>query len=247
LRQVGSEMYIIGLTGNIATGKSTVAAMLASLGAYVIDADELAHWAMRAGTDACRRIVERFGAQVLGRDGEINRAELASLVFADPAALHDLEAIVHPVVVGETLRRLAVCERPVAVVEAIKLFEAQMHTHCDTVWVVTCGREQQVERLLSMRHLTVEQAELRIGAQPPASAKVNRAHVVIDNSRGLAETWTQVLRAWRRIPGAPSVPEDTPWAGPAGGNTRQSGGRSGGRQGTQKQAILRGERGGCRR
>ena len=210
-------MYVIGLTGNIATGKSSVAAMLGSLGAWVIDADELAHWAMRAGTEANRCIVERFGAQVLRQDGEINRPTLAQIVFSDTRALQDLEKIIHPVVVAETLRRLSASSRPVAVVEAIKLLEAQMHTYCDAVWVVTCTCEQQLERLMRARHLSVEQARLRIAAQPPASVKLAQAHVVIDNSHELEETWAQVLRAWNEIPGAPRVPEDISWVRPGEG------------------------------
>jgi len=209
-------MYVIGLTGNIATGKSSVAAMLGSLGACVIDADKLAHWVMRAGTEANRLIVERFGPQVRREDGEIDRPVLAEIVFSDDKALQDLERIVHPLVVEETLQRLKTCRRPVAVVEAVKLFEAQMHLYCDAVWVVTCTREQQIERLVRTRHLSVEQAALRIAAQPPVQAKLAQAHVVIDNSRELEETWRQVLRAWNEIPGAPKVSEDLPWVKPKG-------------------------------
>jgi len=209
-------MYVIGLTGNIATGKSSVAAMLGRLGACVIDADKLAHWVMRAGTEANRLIVERFGPQVRREDGEIDRPVLAEIVFSDDKALQDLERIVHPLVVEETLQRLKTCRRPGAVVEAVKLFEAQMHLYCDAVWVVTCTREQQIERLVRTRHLSVEQAALRIAAQPPVQAKLAQAHVVIDNSRELEETWRQVLRAWNEIPGAPKVPEDLPWVKPKG-------------------------------
>lgn len=204
-------MYVIGLTGNIATGKSSVAAMLGRLGACVIDADKLAHWVMRAGTEAHRRVVDRFGSHVLRPDGEIDRGVLGRIVFSDQEALQALEQIVHPVVVAETLQRLRACERPVAVVEAVKLFEAQMHRYCDAVWVVTCSYEQQLERLVHKRHLSVDEARLRITAQPPVEAKLARAHVVIDNSGSLQETWAQVVQAWNRIPCAPKVPEDMPW------------------------------------
>lgn len=209
-------MYVIGLTGNIATGKSSVAAMLASLGACVIDADKLAHWVMRAGTEANRLIVERFGSQVRQEDGEINRPVLAEIVFADSKALRDLEQIVHPLVAEETLRRLRACQSPVAVVEAIKLLEARMDVYCDAVWVVTCTREQQLERLVHTRCLSVEQAKLRIAAQPPVHSKLARAHVVIDNSGGLEETWRQVIQAWNEIPGVSKVPKDLPWVKPKG-------------------------------
>lgn len=205
-----NEPYVIGLTGNIATGKSTVARMLRELGACVIDADRLAHWAMRAGGEVNRRIVERFGREVLLPDGEVDRARLAPSVFADASALRDLERIVHPVVVAETLRRIAACEQPVAVVEAIKLLEADMHKHCDAVWVVTSSRQQQIARLMHGRKMTASEAELRVDAQSPAEHKVAQADLVIDNDRGLSDTWAQVVRAWNSIPGIPRAPA-RPW------------------------------------
>ncbi len=204
-------MYVIGLTGNIATGKSTVAAMLARLGAYVIDADKLAHRAMRAGGKVHRRIVARFGQGILAADGEIDRAKLGAIVFADAQALQDLERIVHPAVVQETLRLLAECAAEVAVIEAIKLLEAQMHRYCQAVWVVTCRREQQIQRLMHTRHLSRAEAELRVAAQPPPEEKLARADVVIDNANGLEETWRQVVRAWNAIPGAAPASLDLPW------------------------------------
>ena len=199
-------MYVIGLTGNIACGKSTVAAMLRSLGACVIDADRLAHKVMRAGSDVYARIVERFGPAVVRQDGEIDRATLGAIVFDAPEALADLERLVHPAVVAESLRRLSACRADVAVVEAIKLLEAEMHKYCDAVWVVTCRREQQLARLVQTRGLTAEQAALRIDAQPPQALKVARADCVIDNASALQDTWRQVLAGWNAIPGvAPAM------------------------------------------
>src|SRR5690606_30854287 len=148
----------------VATGKSTVAAMLESLGAEVIDADLLAHGVMRGGTAAHHGIVERFGPGVLGPNGEIDRRALGGIVFRDSAALGDLERLVHPAVVEETRRILAASDRPVAVVEAIKLLEANMHHHCDAIWVVTSPRRLQLERMVRTRGLTPAQAALRIDA-----------------------------------------------------------------------------------
>jgi len=196
-------MYVIGLTGNIATGKSTVTDMLARLGACVLDADKLAHEVMLPGKEAYRQIVARFGKAILKPDGEINRQALGTIVFADTAALRDLEAIVHPVVVEESLRWLQACGKPVAVIEAIKLLEANMHRYCDAIWVVTSTREQQVNRLVTTRSLTTEQAALRIDAQPDPQEKTARADVIIDNSGSLEATRAQVLRAWSAIPGVP--------------------------------------------
>lgn len=192
-------MYTIGLTGNIATGKSTVAEMLADLGAYVIDADALAHDVMRPGTEVHRAIVRRFGADVVAPGGEIDRAALGAIVFADPAALADLERIVHPAVVRETLALLARSGAAVRVVEAIKLLEADMQRYCDAIWVVVASREQQVRRLMETRGLSLDEAQLRIDAQPPAAEKVARADVVIDNGGSLDETRAQVLQGWRAI------------------------------------------------
>ena len=141
----------------------------------------------------------------------MDRGRLGSIVFADPAALHDLEQIVHPAVITETLRRLQDCTEPVAVIEAIKLLEAEMHTYCDAVWVVVCTRRQQVERLVSSRGMGVIEAELRIDAQPPAEAKVVRSDVVIDNSGHLDNTRQQVLEAWNQIPGIPQASSTQEW------------------------------------
>lgn len=204
-----SDNYIIGLTGNIATGKSTVARMLGRLGSCVIDADQLAHQTMAPDGDAYERIVHRFGRDILSSDGSIDRAALGKLVFSDGEALEALEAIVHPPVVKEALRLAAACLQPVAVIEAIKLLEANMQHACDAVWVVRCGRRQQLERLTAKRHLSPETAEQRIAAQGPQEAKCARADVVIDNSGHLEYTWQQVVTAWNEIPGVPhrdSVP-----------------------------------------
>lgn len=205
-------MYTIGLTGNIATGKSTVARMLADLGAYAIDADGLVHELMDAGTDVSRAIATRFGPGVVGPGGAIDRAALGAIVFSDAAALADLERIVHPPVVALTLRLLAKSTAPVRVVEAIKLLEAQMHRYCDAVWVVVAPRHQQVTRLMGTRGLSRQEAERRIDAQPPAAAKVAQADVIIDNSGSLDETHAQVLRAWRAIPEAGAASAREPGA-----------------------------------
>jgi len=201
-------MYVIGLTGNVATGKSTVATMLESLGAQAIDADVLAHRTMRAGTLVHERIVARFGPGILSQDGEIDRGDLGARVFADPDALADLERIVHPAVVDETLSMLARSDKSVVVVEAIKLLEAEMHRHAHAVWVVTAPRSQQLQRLVKSRHMTPAQAALRIDAQPPSAEKERRADVLIDNSIHLRITWLQVLRAWNALPGVTRVPYD---------------------------------------
>jgi len=194
-------VYVIGLTGNIATGKTTVAAMLANIGAQVIDADRVAHDMVRPGTTAHQRILQRFGSRILREDGQIDRGALGAIVFADARALVDLERMVHPEVIREVRHRQRMSAANVAVVEAIKLLEAKINEECDSVWVVTSPRRLQLKRLVQTRDMTPCQAALRIDAQPPPESKTGRADVVIDNSVALRVTWLQVLRAWNAIPG----------------------------------------------
>ena len=198
-------MYIIGLTGNIGTGKSTVGKMLAGLGARYIDADRIAHRVMQRGQPAYQAVVAEFGENILDAKGEIDRAKLGSLVFGDPARLERLEQIVHPVVLQQVAQEVARAQEPVVVLDAIKLIESGMNTACDVLWVVTCREEQQVARLMKTRGMTETEALLRIRSQPPQEEKVRLADVVIDNSGSLARTRRQVLSAWKAIPGAGRV------------------------------------------
>ncbi len=202
--------FIIGLTGNIATGKSTVARMLADLGATVIDADLIAHLVMRADTPLYDAIVETFGPEIVGPDGEINRERLGRLVFTDPQALARLEDIVHPAVREEVNRRVAAAPTPVGVGEAIKFFEAGMAAPCDTLWVTTCPPEEQVKRLMAGRGLSEKDAWLRVRAQPPQEEKLARADVVINTDTDLSGTRAQVETAWQRGQGAGREGEKKP-------------------------------------
>jgi dephospho-CoA kinase len=199
LKASGRRRYIIGLTGNIATGKSTVLHILQRLGAGAIDADAVAHRLMHPGTETYRSVVEHFGQAVVGPEGAIERAKLAEIVFNDPAALRKLEEIVHPAVAAEVDRLVEQAPEEVVVVEAIKLIEAGMHRRVDALWVVTCSEEQQLARLMSTRKLPRQEALARMKAQPPAARKVALADVVIDNSGSLQETLAQVERHWRAI------------------------------------------------
>lgn len=190
---------VIGLTGNIGTGKSTVRQMLAELGAAVIDADQLAHEVIVPGTLGWQQVVDAFGPEVVAADGTIDRARLAAIVFSDPMALARLEAIIHPLVIQETDRRIRAIGRGVVVIEAIKLVESGMHRDCDALWVVTARPEQQLERLMHQRGMSAAEVQRRMAAQPPQSEKVALADVVIDNSGTLEETRAQVEAAWRAL------------------------------------------------
>lgn len=196
---------LIGLTGNIATGKSTVAGMLADLGAMTIDADKVAHHVMRPGTPAYAEIVETFGpgspggTQILTPDGDIDRKQLGRLVFADQEALARLEAIVHPATLKAIDERIAVTSADVVVIEAIKLIESGLADRCDSVWVTTCRKEQQIARIVEDRDLSRDEARQQVEAQRPPEERIARADVVIDNSGSRHATWQQVVAAWRRV------------------------------------------------
>ncbi|MCS7251044.1 MAG: dephospho-CoA kinase [Anaerolineae bacterium] len=195
---MGKQPILIGLTGNIACGKSTVARMLAEKGAYVIDADAIAHEVIRKGTPAYEAILRRFGEGILGLDEEIDRRRLGAIVFRDPNALRDLEAIVHPAVLMEIRQRIhAHPEAPAIVVEAIKLIESGFAEACDTIWVVTCPEPEQIRRLMVERGLPEEEARVRIQIQSSQAEKIRHADVIIDNSGDLEATRRQVEQAWR--------------------------------------------------
>jgi dephospho-CoA kinase len=192
--------YLIGLTGNIATGKSEVARMLAQLGARVIDADRVAHQVMEPDEPAYSAVVEGFGPEILAADGAIDRASLGAIVFRDPAALRRLEEAVHPAVIAEVARLIAQAKERVVVVEAIKLIEAGMHRYYDALWVVTAPRALQIARLVTKRGTNEEEAALRVDAQPPQEEKAALADLVLVNDGGLDELEQKVRAAWERIP-----------------------------------------------
>lgn len=199
-------LYVIGLTGNIATGKSEVLRILRDLGAYVVDADQRVHRLLRRGTPVYRKVVATFGTEILDEAQEIDRRRLGARVFADPDALARLERIVHPAVIAEVERELRQVARRgqhrVAVVEAIKLLESGLaDTLCDEVWVVHAEPEQQIARLMATRGLTEEEARQRLAAQPPQEAKEARADWVVDNSGSLEATRRQIEAAWARVLG----------------------------------------------
>jgi dephospho-CoA kinase len=203
---VSDRPYVIGLTGNIATGKSYVGRVLSRLGAQHIDADLLAHRAMAQGTPVWEQIIRTFGPQVLGSTGEIDRGALGGIVFSDPDALARLEAIVHPAVIARTRELIATAKRPVVVVEAIKLIESGMVRQlCDALWVVTAPRAVQIQRLIEQRGLSCSEAALRVDAQSLQEHKALSADVVIDNSGSRDATARQVEEAWSRI-----VPKHAP-------------------------------------
>ena len=191
--------YAIGLTGNIATGKSVVRRMLEHLGAYTIDADALSHRVISKGAPGYKPVLDKFGTWILREDGQIDRAKLGRLVFADKQALAALEAIIHPYVrqAVDLLARRAT--QKVIVVEAIKLLESPLRQQCDAIWVTDAPQEVQVERLMRKRGMSREDALQRIHSQPAQAQKLAAASVIINNTGSYEDLWKQVSEAWTRI------------------------------------------------
>jgi dephospho-CoA kinase len=194
---------VIGLTGGIGSGKSTVAALLAERGAYVIDADRVGHDVYRPGSEGFRRVVEAFGSGVVAPDGGIDRRALGALVFADPAALARLNAIVHPLIAAEIAARLGAARASAGaapiVIEAAVLLEAGWRALVDRVWVVSAGRETAVRRVMAARGLAREEVERRIDAQLSEPERRQAADLVIDNDGTLDALRVAVERAWRTL------------------------------------------------
>lgn len=193
-------MYLIGLTGNIATGKSTVGALLVERGAFLVDADLVYRALIAPGQAGWRAVVDLFGPRVLAPDCTIDRAALGSIVFADAAALRRLELATHPLILARVDEILRAQSPAVAVHEAIKLVESGAADRCDALWVVTARRDVQIARLVATRGLSPAQAAQRVDAQPDPAAKVDRADVVLSNDGDRAALVAQVDAAWRRIP-----------------------------------------------
>lgn len=189
--------YVIGLTGNIATGKSVVRKMLEHLGAYGIDADALSHRAIAKDAPGYQPVIDAFGSWILTPEGQIDRTRLGKIVFSDSEALEELEAIIHPLVrqaIDLLIRRAS---HKVIVLEAIKLLEGPLREACDNIWVTTTPMETQLRRLRLKRGLSADVARQRIAAQPPQAEKISAADVVIKNGGSFEETWKRVLDGWK--------------------------------------------------
>ncbi|MFN3829612.1 MAG: dephospho-CoA kinase [Tepidimonas ignava] len=195
----------IGLTGGIGSGKSTVAAMLAALGAEVIDADAIARAVTAPGGAAIEPIRQAFGPEVIDDHGALDRARMRALVFGDAGARARLEAIVHPLVRAEIDRRVAASTADTVVLDLPLLVEsAAWRQRCDRVWVVDCAPETQIERVMARNGWPREQVQAVLAAQADRATRLAAADVVIDNDAGtdLATLRERVARAWaaRRMP-----------------------------------------------
>ena len=186
------DRILIGLTGNIATGKSVVRRMLVNHGALGLDADLIAHRTLYPGGRAYQPAIQAFGKAILAPNGEINRSKLGEIVFADPQKLRLLEGLTHPAVTADIRERIEAARPSLAVIEAIKLLETPLAGLCQSIWISQAAESTQMERLLHARKMTEAQARQRIAAQPPQEEKRRQANVVINTEGDFKSTWRQV-------------------------------------------------------
>ncbi|MFI5359294.1 MAG: dephospho-CoA kinase [Halanaerobiales bacterium] len=192
---------IIGLTGGIASGKSTVSNYLAELGAIIIDADKIAHEIMEKGKTAYWQVIEAFGREILAENGEIDRSRLGKIVFNNLEKKKILEEITHPQVIREMREKIEEyrAENKVIVLDVPLLFEAGLDSMVDETWVVYVDRETQLQRLIARDGLSYEEANKRIQAQMSLEKKRVLADFVINNKGNIEDLKRQVLLKWREI------------------------------------------------
>ena len=193
-------MFVIGITGGIGTGKSQVSDILASLGATIINADQVGHEAYLPNTKTWHDIVAAFGRGVISESGEIDRKKLGGIVFSDPDALKRLNSITHPRILEMIRDRIGELEREgtrLVVVEAALLIEANWSSLADQVWVVTSEETDVVARLAARNQLSEESIRARIASQMPQAERVRHADVIINNDGDLGQLRSRVRKAWR--------------------------------------------------
>jgi dephospho-CoA kinase len=194
-----SSPFVIGVTGPIASGKSTVAELLRQRGADVIDADRVYRSLLQPGSGLWRQVVARFGPEIRGPAGEIDRAALGGVVFADPEALADLDRITHPAVVAEFRARIARSTAPFVVLEAVKLVQSGLASDVDALWFVTADPETRRHRLMSRSGMDEASARARIAAAPDTVPEGVDVDVTIDNSGDLLSMSAAIDEAWRAV------------------------------------------------
>jgi len=192
-------VFLVGLTGGIASGKSTVAKLLASYGADTIDADQVARDVVVKGSEGLGAVVRQFGSSVLTAAGDLDREELGRIVFADPTKRKLLEEILHPLIKARTLKLIAESKASVVVYAVPLLVEAKVDYPFDMILTVEAGPENQIERIVRSRGLSVDEAKARIGAQATQGQRAEKADFILDSSGSLLQLEEQVQLLWSRI------------------------------------------------
>ena len=192
---------VLGITGNIACGKTSVGRMLLELGAErYIDADATVHALYEHGQPIAVQVAEAFGPSVIASDGSVDRKALGAVVFQDAEAMRSLERIVHPAVGIAMMQELSkVSETGIVIIDAVKLLEGNSGKLCQSKWMITCPEEQELARLISRNGFSQQEAEARIRAQPSVADRLPLVDEVIDNGGSLAETRQQVEAAFARF------------------------------------------------
>lgn len=191
-------MKIIGLTGGIASGKSTASGILRELGAYIVDADRIAREIMTPGSEALSEVVKAFGESVLNPDKSLKRSELARIVFNDPEGLLILNRITHPRIIAavkEKIQELAPIQE-ILILDAALLIELNLESLVDETWLLCVPPETQIERLLSREAMSREDAEKIIQAQLPLEVKMKAADICIDNTGTPEELYSKIKKLW---------------------------------------------------
>ncbi|HEU0001895.1 MAG TPA: dephospho-CoA kinase [Ktedonobacteraceae bacterium] len=192
---------ILGITGNIACGKTAVGKMLLEMGAErYIDADAVVHGLYLSGQPIAVQVAQAFGSQVLASDGSVDRKALGDIVFQDRDAMRRLESIVHPAVGQAIANKLAaVSSSGIAVIDAVKLLEGGSGAFCQSKWMILCTEEQELARLMERNNMSRDEALARLRAQPAVKPRLTMVDEVIDNSGSLEETRRQVAAAFERF------------------------------------------------
>jgi len=202
-------MILVGLTGGIGSGKSTVSGMLAARGAEIVDADMITRDVQRPGTPVMAKIVERFGSSVIDSDGALLRPALAEIVFSDADALRDLNAIVHPAVAEEINRRVESAKASDRIVVLdIPLLTENPHKGLQGKIVVDAPPEIQVDRLVRYRGFSEDDVRARIARQASREERLKGADFVIDNSGAVEDLEPQIERLWQWLSAMPQLPAD---------------------------------------
>lgn len=196
---------VLGITGNIATGKSSAVRILIELGATHFDADVVYRDLIAPGKPLLQTLADHFGKDIVSSNGSLDRSRLGSIVFSDPARLKELDELTHPAVIAEIDAMVAATDPDrIVVIDAVKLIESGHADHCDEVWLVTTDIESQVARLMKRNTLSEVETRRRVASQAPMEPKLERADRVIDNSGSLEHTRIQIELAWAEFIESPA-------------------------------------------